>query len=137
MRDTTDSKVYEVNATNPIAMDVSKDGQLLAVLEEGQDHVMLYRHGNAEPYAVYRGSGEAFRPLDICFYFIGGEELLVVADWLNNVLHVVDVREGCTLIGHLGGECPALAKPTALCPNDDGGLWIGCQGGHILMLTQG
>ena len=137
MRDTTDSKVYEVNATNPIAMDVSKDGQLLAVLEEGQDHVMLYRHGNAKPYAVYRGSGEAFRPLDICFYFIGGEELLVVADWLNNVLHVVDVREGCTLIGHLGGECPALVKPTALCPNDDGGLWIGCQGGHILMLTQG
>ena len=59
MIDTTDSKVYEVSAKNPIAMDVSKDGQLLAVLEEGQDHVMLYRHGNAEPYAVYRGSGEA------------------------------------------------------------------------------
>lgn len=136
LTDTTDSKVCDVSAKDPIAMDVSKDGQLLAVLEEGRDQVLLYRHGDTEPYALYRVSGDAFRPLDVCFYFIGGEERLVVADWLNDVLHVVDVREGCTLIGHVGGECPALVKPTALCCDLQGGLWIGCQGGHILTLTQ-
>ena len=133
---TTDSKVCDVSAKDPIAMDVSTDGQLLAVLEEGRNQVLLYRHGDTEPYAIYRGSGDAFRPLDVCFYFIGGEERLVVADWLNDVLHVVDVREGCTLNGHVGGECPALVKPTALCCDQQGGLWIGCQGGHILTVTQ-
>ena len=66
---TIDSKVYEVSAKNPTAMDVSTEGQLLAVLEEkkGKDHVMLYRHGNNETYAVYREREEAFRPHDVCF----------------------------------------------------------------------
>ena len=136
LTDTTDRKVCEVRAKNPTAMDVSKDGQLLAVLEEGQDHVMLYRHGDSEPYATYRGSGTAFRPLDVCFCLIGGEERLVVADWLNDSLHVVAVREGCTLIGHVGGQCPVMVKPTALCADQEGRLWVGCQGGHILTLTQ-
>ena len=36
---------------------------------------------------------------------------MVVADWLNDVLYVVDGREGCTLIGHVGSECPALVYP--------------------------
>ena len=133
---TTDSKVSEVSAKDPTAMDVSRDGRLIAVLERRQNHVLLYRQGKTDHYAVYRGSGQAFRPHDICFYFIGGEERLVVADWLNDVLHVVDVKEGSTLIGHVGGECPVLVKPTALYPDGEGGLWIGCQGGHLLILTQ-
>ncbi|KAK7103361.1 hypothetical protein V1264_018276 [Littorina saxatilis] len=157
---TTDVKVCEVSAKTPIAMDVSKDGRLLAVLEEGQDHVMLYRHGNTEPHAIYRGHGESFRPFDVCFYVIGAKELLVIADWLNDVLHVVEVgescklrrditfvvendvkhqikkerKESCKLIGHVGGECPELVKPTALCADNRGCLWIGCQGGHVFKL---
>ncbi|XP_070179418.1 uncharacterized protein [Littorina saxatilis] len=130
----TDVKVCEVSAKTPIAMDVSKDGQLVAVLEEGQDHVMLYRNGNTEPYAIYRGHGEVFRPLDVCFYMIGGEERLVIADWRNDVLCVVELGESCKLIGHVGGECPELVKPMALCADNRGCLWIGCQGGRVFKL---
>ncbi|KAK7103342.1 uncharacterized protein [Littorina saxatilis] len=135
-RATTDVKVCDVSAKSPIAMDVSKDGQLVAVLEEGQDHVMLYRHDNSEPHSIYRGQAEAFRPLDVCFYFIGEDERLVIADWLNDVLHVVEVGKNCKLIGHVGGECPVLVKPTALCADREGRMWIGCQGGHVLALSQ-
>ena len=134
---TTDRKLFHVHAVTPVAMDASQDGRLFAVLEEGRDHVKLYRHGNAQPHAIYRGYGEAFKPVDVCFFSLGGRERLLVADWSSDSLHVLDFSsgEGCELIGRVGGwDCPALTQPTALCPDTEGRLWIGCQGGLVLTL---
>ena len=116
-------------------MDASQNGRLFAVVEKGQDQVTFYCHGNAEPYAVYNGNGGTFKPVDVCFYFIGDKETLVIADWMNDLLHVLDVSEGCALIGQVGGECPYLTQPTALCAEKKGTLWIGCQDGRVLALT--
>jgi hypothetical protein len=63
---------------------------------------------------------------------IGGQEHLIVADCLNDVLHVLDVNG--KFICHLGADCPEIIKPTALCPHPENQhLWIGCQGRHILI----
>lgn len=132
---TTDSKIFDISAKDPIAMDASQTEELFAVLEKGRDHVTLYRRGNAEPFATYNGHGEAFEPFDVCFCLIGGKERLVIADRISDLLHVLDVSEGCALIGQIGRACPELKQPTALCPDKEGRLLIGCQDGNILTLT--
>jgi hypothetical protein len=116
-------------------MDVSKDEQLLAVLEDSYTEVKIFHHGSSQPHAIYQADGQSFKPLDVCFYTIDGQERLVIADWLNDVLHVLDV-DG-KLIGHLGADSPHMIKPSALCPDPYTckRLWVGCQGGHLLTLT--
>jgi hypothetical protein len=119
-------------------MDVSKDEQLLAVLEDSYTEVKIFHHGNSQPHAIYQADGQSFKPLDVCFYTIGGQECLVIADWLNDVLHVLDV-DG-KLIGHLGADSPHMTKPSALCPDPYTGkrLWVGCQEvsfAHLLHAT--
>jgi hypothetical protein len=122
---------------NPMAMDVSKNGKLFAVLEDSYADVKIFHHGNSQPHAIYQAEGQPFKPLDVCFYTIGAIERLLIADWLNDVLHVLDVTDGCKLIGHIGIDCPGLVKPTALfpLPTYKRGLWVGGQGGTILKLT--
>jgi hypothetical protein len=130
----TDLKVCDVTVKNPVAMDVSEDGMLIAVLEKEYTDVKLFHYGNSQPHAVYRADGQHFRPLDVCFSTTFGGERLVIADWLNDVLHVLDVTQGCKLIGHISSTNPELVKPTALYPDPlrQRSLWIGCQGGHVL-----
>jgi hypothetical protein len=100
---TTDSYICDLAVQNPVAMDVSKDGQRLAVLEDSYTDVKIFRSGSSRPHAIYRADGQSFKPLDICFYTIGGQECLIVADWLNDVLHVLDPHG--KLISHLGADC--------------------------------
>ncbi|KAL8576057.1 hypothetical protein ACOMHN_001407 [Nucella lapillus] len=141
---TTDELLFNIQAADPVAMDASEDGLLFAVLEKDQPNVKLFRYdGNVspdsqqqtEPCAIYTGNGQPILPRDVCFFAIGGQERLVVADWLNDLLHVLDVTEGCNMIGQVGGDCMELRQPTALCPDSQGRLWVGCQGGHVLTLT--
>nr|KAG5703265.1 hypothetical protein BaRGS_034176 [Batillaria attramentaria] len=131
------TRLNTISLTHPIAMDVSKDGKLFAILHEGEDHVLIYHQGYTQPVCGYTGDDPNFKPRDVCFCGLGGKERLVVADWQGDSLHVLDVsRTGCTFLGHLGGGCPLLVKPTALCPDTNGWLWIGCSGGHILTIEE-
>ena len=136
--DADDSKVCDVDVRDPVAMDVSKDGLVMAVLEEGADLVKLFHLGNTQHFCAYRGSGSAFKPLDVCFFRLGGKERLVVADWEGSSLHVLDVGKGrCKLTGCVGTKSNVLVRPTALFAEGANRLWIGCEGGSIVSMTVG
>ena len=138
--DADDSKVCDVNVRDPVAMDVSKDGLVMAVLEEGARLVKLFCLGNTQRFAFYGGSGSAFsfRPLDVCFFDFDGEERLVVADWQSSSLHVLDVgNDRCKLVGCVGTESDVLVRPTALFAEGADRLWIGCEGGSIVTMNVG
>jgi hypothetical protein len=129
-------KICDLAVKNPVAMDVSKDGKFLAVLEESYADVKIFQVGNSVPCAIYRAHRQSFKPLDVCFFTIDKKEFLIIADWLNDVLHLLDVNDGCKMIGHLGADCSLLVKPSALYPDvEKPWLWIGCQGGLILTLS--
>lgn len=134
------TKVCDVTfTTKPLALDVSEDGGIIAALEEDNHNVLLFSSRSEEPspYVTFSPDGDAFRPRDLCFCSLGGLERLVVADWLNDVLLVLHVtRESCTLVGHLGGSCPLLLKPTCVTADDADRLWVGCRGGNVLVMQQ-
>jgi hypothetical protein len=47
----TTDYICHIALQNPVAMDVSKDGQLLAVLEDSYTEVKIFRCGNSQPHA--------------------------------------------------------------------------------------
>lgn len=134
------TKICDVTlSTRPLVMDVSDDGGIIAVLEEGNSDVLIFNNNPKEPgpYTTFSPDGATFHPRDLCFCSLGGLERLVVADWQNDVLFVLQVTgESCTLIGHLGGGFPLLSKPTCITADDADRLWIGCRGGNVLVMQQ-
>ena len=150
---TAGSKVCDVTlAGRPVAMDVSGDGLTLALLSDGDGDgdgdgdVLIFSTRSPQPGGVCRakyspppgGGAPTCRPRDLCFCRLGGQERLVVADWLNDVLLVLHVAgESCSLIGHLGGGFPLLSKPTCVTADDEEGrLWVGCRGGNVLVMQE-
>ncbi|KAK7474363.1 hypothetical protein BaRGS_00034411 [Batillaria attramentaria] len=120
------------------AFDVGASEQLFVVLEEAQAPdlqrtVRLYRRPQPDAIATYNPPVEPFQPSDVCFYTLGGHEVLLVADELNNAIHVVNVQDGrLSFARYLAPGCPLLVQPTALNTDTRGRLWVACRGGTIL-----
>ncbi|KAK7484093.1 hypothetical protein BaRGS_00024705 [Batillaria attramentaria] len=123
---------FTIKVQRPLAMDADSSGQFFAVVD-ADPSVRLYRLSHTEPVSVYKPTHEeCFSPTDVCFHVLDGKEVLLVADWANNAIHVLDFREKFRFIGYLGAGCPLLAEPTAITKDDGDRLWIGCKGGQLL-----
>ncbi|KAK7483388.1 hypothetical protein BaRGS_00025328 [Batillaria attramentaria] len=120
------------------AFDVDACRQLFVVLEEAQAPdlqrtVRLYRRPQPDAIATYSPPVAPFQPSDVCFYTLGGHEVLLVADELNDAIHVVNVQDGrLSFARYLAPGCPLLVQPTALNTDTRGRLWVACRGGTIL-----
>ncbi|KAK7474362.1 hypothetical protein BaRGS_00034410 [Batillaria attramentaria] len=123
------------------AFDVDASEQLFVVLEEAQAPdlqrtVRLYRRPQPDAIATYSPPVTPFQPSDVCFYTLGGHEVLLVADELNDAIHVVNVQDGrLSFARYLAPGCPLLVQPTALNTDTRGRLWVACRGGTILTCT--
>ncbi|KAK7481531.1 hypothetical protein BaRGS_00027180 [Batillaria attramentaria] len=123
------------------AFDVDASEQLFVVLEEVQAPdlqrtVRLYRRPQPDAIATYSPPVAPFQPSDVCFYTLGGHEVLLVADELNDAIHVVNVQDGrLNFARYLAPGCPLLVQPTALNTDTRGRLWVACRGGRIITCT--
>ncbi|KAK7481546.1 hypothetical protein BaRGS_00027195 [Batillaria attramentaria] len=136
---TTEPKTeFTINCAAHRAFDTDSSEQLFVVLEETQAPdlqrtVRLYRR--PQPYAIttYSPPVAPFQPSDVCFYTLGGDEVLLVADELNDAIHVVNVQDGrLSFARYLAPGCPLLVQPTALNTDNRGRLWVACRGGKII-----
>ena len=99
-----------------------------------QNKVQLFQKPAADAIDTYTPPTEVFQPSDVCFYMLGGQEVLLVADKLNDAIHVVNVQNGrLEFLRYLASGCPLLLRPTALNTDIQGRLWVGCMGGSILV----
>nr|KAG5690072.1 hypothetical protein BaRGS_016380 [Batillaria attramentaria] len=132
-REDPDTDVYHV-----CPLTDGKVEQLFVVLEDAQAPdlqrtVRLYRRPKPRAIATYSPPVAPFQPSDVCFYTLGGHEVLLVADELNDAIHVVNVQDGrLSFARYLAPGCPLLVQPTALNTDTRGRLWIACRGGKIL-----
>ncbi|KAK7474355.1 hypothetical protein BaRGS_00034403 [Batillaria attramentaria] len=132
------AKASTVKCAAHRAFDVDASEQLFVVLEEAQAPdlqrtVRLYRRPQPDAIATYSPPVAPFQPSDVCFYTLGGHEVLLVADELNDAIHVVNVQDGrLSFARYLAPGCPLLVQPTALNTDTRGRLWIACRGGKIL-----
>ncbi|KAK7093735.1 uncharacterized protein [Littorina saxatilis] len=77
-----------------------------------------------------------FQPTDVCFYKLGGQEVLLVSDAARDAIHVLHVQEGkLRFLRYLAPGCPLLLQPSALNVDSKGRLWVACRGGSILVCT--
>ena len=112
----------------------SDSGTHLPVTERS---VTLFQRGQSEPVATYSPpqSQLPFFPTDVCFWRAGQrqEEKLLVADYANDCVHVVDVTHGqLRFERYLAAGCGDLVKPTAFDTDCKRRLWIGCGNGWVL-----
>lgn len=97
--------------------------------------VRVYRSASADPVGVYNPPEAAtFFPTDVCFWTMGGEEKLLVADWMNDAIHIVNIDDAgaCHFERYLAAGHGDLVKPSALDTDCQGRLWIGCSNGWVL-----
>ncbi|XP_070204927.1 E3 ubiquitin-protein ligase TRIM7-like [Littorina saxatilis] len=112
--------------------------QLLSPREDGLQQlsnrrVLLYNRNKEEPVATYTPPSPAFRPTDVCFYWLGAQQVLIVSDDANDCLHVISVEDGdLVFLSYLLPDCPLLIQPTALNVDQAGRLWVACRGGDVL-----
>ena len=124
------------------ALDVNDSEQLFVVVEESsedsevQRKVRLFRRPEEDAVATYASPLAAFQPSDVCFFRMGcQQQQLLVANEMNDCVHVVDVEEGAlTFLRYLAAACPFLTQPTALNTDSQGRLWLACRGGDILTM---
>ncbi|KAK7481535.1 hypothetical protein BaRGS_00027184 [Batillaria attramentaria] len=130
-----------INCGTHRAFDADSDVQLFVVLEEPSApdlhrRVRLYRRSQPDAIATYSPPVTPFQPSDVCFYTLGGHEVLLVADELNDAIHVVNVQDGrLSFARYLAPGCPLLVQPTALNTDTRGRLWVACRGGRIITCT--
>ncbi|KAK7481530.1 hypothetical protein BaRGS_00027179 [Batillaria attramentaria] len=136
-----DTKLFTINCAAHRAFDVDASEQLFVVLEEAQAPdlqrtVRLYRRPQPDAIATYSPPVAPFQPSDVCFYTLDGHEVLLVADELNDAIHVVNVQDGClSFARYLAPGCPLLVQPTALNADTRCRLWVACRGGRIITCT--
>ncbi|XP_076452527.1 uncharacterized protein LOC143288123 [Babylonia areolata] len=124
------------------AFDVNETEQHFAVVEEaGQStfwrSVRLYRRSVEKAVSTYSPPAPRFQPSDVCFYTLGGQEVLLVTDELNDAMHVVTIQgDTMRFERYLCGGCPSLIQPTAITVDVKGRLWVACRGGAVLMIEQ-
>ena len=134
---------FFINCGPHRAFDVDANEIFFAVVEEGQApdfqrKVLLYQQSEKNrrlPIAVYSPPTQPFQPSDVCFCWLDGRQVLLVADTLNDAIHVVDGQNGrLELLRYLAPGCPLLLQPTALNTDTQGRLWVGCRAGSILLV---
>ena len=121
------------------AFDVDTSEQFFVVLEEARSpdkwrKVHLYQRPKPTPVSTYNPPG-ACQPSDVCFFRLKGQEYLLVADELNDALHVLHVQEGTLVfVRYLAVACSTVVQPTAVNVDVHGRLWLACRGGKVLCL---
>ncbi|KAL8581294.1 hypothetical protein ACOMHN_028320 [Nucella lapillus] len=94
--------------------------------------VKLFREGQSQPIDVYRPAKSTFVPSDVCFCR-WMKTLLLIADWQNDEVHVVQVRESGfhfkRLLVDRHGE---LVKISALNTDSKGNVWTGSSNGSLM-----
>ncbi|KAK7506444.1 hypothetical protein BaRGS_00002556, partial [Batillaria attramentaria] len=130
--------VFTIACNSHRAFDVNRSEELFVVLEEGQApthqrEVRLYKYAKSDAIATYSPPASPFRPSDVCFYNLGGQEVLLVADELNDAIHVVKAtNRSLEFDRYLAPGCPLLVRPTALNVDNKGRLWVACRGARVL-----
>ena len=120
--------------------DVSKT--IFVVVEEAKApesfrRVLLFEKGKEDAVAVFQPTVPACQPSDVCFCLLGKDRVLLVADEMNDAIHVVDYEGGAlTFLRFLVPGCPFLVQPTALNIDVHNKLWVACRGGGVLMMVQ-
>ncbi|XP_070203806.1 uncharacterized protein [Littorina saxatilis] len=131
------------------AFDVNANEELFVVVEEAQPgHVQrmvkLYRRGQQAPVAIYSPPAAVCWPSDACFFMLGGQEVVLIADEGMDCIHVAELFEVMGASGPVTGirferslapGCPLVVQPTALNIDSRDRLWVACRGGAILTCT--
>ena len=123
------------------AFDVDASGQVFVVLEEPlppntQRRVRLYRRDKEDAIAMCILPSASCQPSDVCFYRLGGRQVLLVSDEGIDAIHVVGVQaKALTFLRFLAPGYPLLVQPTALNTDTQGRLWVACRGGTMLILA--
>ena len=107
----------------------------------GKRTVILYRRDHEDPVATYSPPQQKSFPTAVCFWKPddSGCEFLLVADWLNDSVHVVRVdNDQLHFVRYLAAGSGDLVRPTALYVDPDGEtVWIGCENGWVLRCEPG
>ena len=107
----------------------------------GKRTVILYRRGHEDPVATYSPPQQKSFPTAVCFWKPddSGCEFLLVADWLNDSVHVVRVEnDQLHFVRYLAAGSGDLVRPTALYVDTNGEtVWIGCENGWVLRCEPG
>nr|KAG5707563.1 hypothetical protein BaRGS_001111 [Batillaria attramentaria] len=91
----------------------------------GSNDVFEFVRDYLDAIATYSPPLTPFRPSDVCFYNLGGQEVLLVADELNDAIHVVKTTSrSFEFDRYLSPGCPLLVRPTALNVDNKGCLWV-------------
>jgi hypothetical protein len=133
------------------AIDVDSTEELFVVVKgaptsQQSRQVLLYRRPVANPtlkpkqiivdaVATYQPPTPVFQPSDVCFYTLGGQEVLLVSDEANDAIHVVRVEENSMkFVRYLTNDCPLVKQSSAMAVDVQGRLWWACQGGKLITI---
>jgi hypothetical protein len=85
--------------------------------------------------ATYQPHSLVFQPSDVCFYRLGGQEVLLVSDEANDAIRVFRVEENCMrFVRYLTNDCRLVKQPSAMAVDVKGHLWVACQGGKLITI---
>ncbi|XP_076466495.1 uncharacterized protein LOC143297856 [Babylonia areolata] len=120
------------------AFDAEDDMTMFAVVEEAQPpesqrKVLMYQQPSSKPVSTYCPPVQPFQPSDVCFCTLGDRNVLLVADELNDTIHIVQQESGQLVFrDYLAAGNPLITQPTALNIHK-GSLWIACRTGNVLL----
>nr|KAG5701340.1 hypothetical protein BaRGS_006114 [Batillaria attramentaria] len=129
---------HEGHPTEDLADAGAKVKDFFAFIHEDLTSVVVYKksgHENAQLVSTYTlNSWPTLQPSDVCFCMMAGREVLLVAVKKENKIHVVDHANGCRFISYLDTRPLTLNKPCVLATDHTRRVWIGCEGGKIVVV---
>jgi hypothetical protein len=141
--ETSPRKVCAFKTGTMIAFDGSSSGEKFVLVEEIKTEtsatrvVRLYKPDNEEPVATYTPPTKTFEPTDVCFWRFEDEDKLLIADWQNDAIHVVDTKDDdLKFERYLAPGSGHLFKPTALNLDVEGNVLVGCENGWVLVIEK-
>jgi hypothetical protein len=112
-----------------VAFDGSSSKEKFVLVEEVEIRktkkriVRLYKLDNKKCLATYTPPTKTFEPTDVCFWHFEDEDKLLIADWQNDAIHVVDTKDDdLKFERYLAPGSGHLFKPTALNVDEKGFL---------------
>jgi hypothetical protein len=114
--------------------DICRDGSMFVGMAGSNQTVEIYKINSRSSFTKVCSYTPGKPSWDAKFCLVDGREMVLMLVAADNAVHIVDHMDGGRFVRCLDTGTVKLSQPFMLCTDYDKHVWVGCNGGKVVMV---